>query len=204
MPRRIRLDDRARYGAAVATMVFSTYLAISTNFSAIVQAENYAGTIRTDVPLLDVVEFLLIVGGMVTALVLLPTRWQSRLGAVTLVCVTFFLWATFGIERAAGVVTHPVAFWSFVLDQGFVTLLAAVGGWLIARERHPLTWLLTLVCVAPSIASILIEDINITTGAYALLMLAIVTVGALAAVWIAVPADRALSRPRHGGTVDAA
>jgi hypothetical protein len=194
MSRRIPFDSRARYGAAVATMVFTAYLAISTNFSAIVQSENYSGTIRSDVPLVDVIEFLLIVAGMVTALVLLPTRWQNRLGGVTLVCVTFFLWATFGMERGAGVVTHPVTFWSFVLDQGFVTLLAAVGGWLIARERHPLTWLFALVCVLPSVAAIATERVDITTGAYALLMLGIVAVAGLGAVWMAAWTDRVLAR----------
>ncbi|MGP3533314.1 hypothetical protein ACTU3I_00845 [Microbacterium sp. RD1] len=194
----------ARYGAAVAIMIFSTYLAISTNFSAIVQSENYAGTIRSDVPLLDVAEFVLIVAGMVTAVAILPTRWPSRLGAVTLICVTLFLWATFGIERGAGVITEPVGFWSFVLDQGFATLLAAVGGWLIARGRHPLTWLFTLVCLLPSLVAMWTETINITTGAYALLMLGVVAVAGLAAVWAAAAVDRMLPRRARPGHPDAA
>ncbi|WP_298744904.1 hypothetical protein [uncultured Microbacterium sp.] len=48
-------------------------LGVATDFSAIVQSESYAGAIRTDAPLLNVVQFLLVLAAMLVAVVLLPT-----------------------------------------------------------------------------------------------------------------------------------
>lgn len=48
-------------------------LGVATDFSPIVQSESYAGAIRTDAPLLNVVQFLLVLAAMLVAVVLLPT-----------------------------------------------------------------------------------------------------------------------------------
>lgn len=190
MAQTAKFDPRVRYGVAVTAMVYSTYLACATDFSAVIRSENYEGAISSDIPLLNALQFLLVVAGMVFALAILPGDGYRRLGGVTLASVTLFLWATFNLLRGAGVVTEPVAFWDFVLDQGFATLLAAVGGWLIARGRRPVTWLLALVCVIPPLLAIAIEDINITTGIYALVAQATVGVCGLAAVWGAAWIDK--------------
>ncbi len=200
MAPRLRFDRGARYGAAIVGMLATTYLASATDFSAIVQSESYAGTIRTDVPLVNIVQFLLIVGGMVASLALLPTPGMRRVGGVTLVCVTLFLWATLGLERGVGNIHEPDALWAFVLDQGFVTLLAAVGGWVIARGRHPLSWIVVIVAIVPPIVGPALIEADFTTGGYALVIQAIVVFGGLAAVWAAAWIDRLLERRQAGAS----
>jgi len=198
----VKFDRGVRYGASVTAMVYSTYLACSTDFSAVIRSENYVGAISSDIPLLNALQFLAVVAGMVLALAILPTNGYRRLGGITLVCVTLFMWATFNLLRGAGVVTEPVGFWSFVLDQGFATLLAAVGGWLIARGRRAITWLFALVCVVPSLLAIALDDVNITTGVYALIVQLTVAICGLAAVWAAAWVDARISssRPVSGGS----
>lgn len=194
MAPRLRFDRRARYGAAIVGMLATTYLASATDFSAIVQSESYAGTIRNDTPLVNIVQFLLIVGGMVASLALLPTPGMRRVGGITLVCVALFLWATFGLERGVGNIHEPDALWAFVLDQGFVTLLAAVGGWVIARGRHPLSWIVVIVAIIPPIVGPMLVEANFTSGGYALVIQGIVVLGGLGAVWAAAGIDRLLER----------
>lgn len=201
-------DRSARYGAAIVSMLAGAYLGVATDFSAIVQSEVYAGTIRTDAPLVNVVQFVLVLGCMLAAVVLLPTSGWRRLGAVTLVSVVLLLWVTFGLQHAAGNLAHPVAFWRFVLDQGGVTLVAAVGGWLIARGRHPLSWLVVLLAVIPALITPLLVENSFPSGAMALISQATVAVVGLAAVWLAVSidrrvADRAAPRAAHDEGPDA-
>jgi len=200
MAPRLRFDRGARYGAAIVGMLATTYLASATDFSAIVQSESYAGTIRNDTPLVNIVQFLLIVGGMVASLALLPTSGMRRVGGITLVCVTLFLWATFGLERGVGNIHEPDALWAFVLDQGFVTLLAAVGGWVIARGRHPLSWIVVIVAIIPAIVGPMLVEANFTSGGYALVIQGIVVFGGLGAVWAAAGIDRLLERRRAGAS----
>ncbi|MET0734258.1 MAG: hypothetical protein ABWY55_01235 [Microbacterium sp.] len=199
----LRFDRGARYGAAIVAVCFGGYLSIATNFSAIVQDENYTGTIRTDVPLLNITQFCIVLGALVFGLGVLPTAPASRVGGVTLASVVLLLWATFGLEQGAGNITHPVAFWDFVLDQGFMTLVAAVGGWVIARGRHPLTWLVVIVAVVPAIISPILEEHNFTTGAYSLVTQGIVVVCGVGAVWLAALFDRLLEDRRRSRTAAA-
>ncbi|MEZ3161960.1 hypothetical protein AB1K54_15705 [Microbacterium sp. BWT-B31] len=70
----LRFDRSARCGASIVGMLFATYLAIATGFSAVVQSAVYAGTIRNDTPLVNIVQFVVIVGVMVTSLVRMPRR----------------------------------------------------------------------------------------------------------------------------------
>lgn len=192
----IPFDRGARYGAAVVGMLFATYLAIATDFSAILQSETYAGTIRNDVPFVNVFQFVLILAAMTASLWLLPTSGTRRVGGITLVWVVLCLWATFGLERGVGNIGAPVAFWAFVLNQGFVVLLTAVGGWVIARGRHPLSWLVVVVAVVPPIIAPILVQANFTTGGYALVIQGLVIVLGLGAVWAAVWIDRAVGRTR--------
>ncbi|GAA1941313.1 hypothetical protein GCM10009775_36400 [Microbacterium aoyamense] len=189
----IPFDRGARYGAAVVGMLFATYLAIATDFSAILQSETYAGTIRNDVPFVNIFQFVLILAAMTASLAILPTSGMRRVGGVTLVWVVLCLWATFGLERGVGNITEPVAFWAFVLNQGFVVLLAAIGGWVIARGRHPLSWLVVVVAVVPPIVAPILIQANFTTGGYALVIQGLVIALGLGAVWAAVWIDRAVS-----------
>ncbi|HET8927276.1 MAG TPA: hypothetical protein VFN24_05535, partial [Microbacterium sp.] len=106
-------DRSARYGAALVTTLFAGYLCIASSFDAFIEASNYAGAIGTDVPLVDLVEFLLIVGLFVAAFTIMPASGARRLGAVTLACVVLLLWATIGIQRGVGNIRHPIEFWAF-------------------------------------------------------------------------------------------
>jgi hypothetical protein len=200
----LRFDRGARYGAAIVATLFGTYLLIATSFGAIVKAENYVGTIRSDIPLLNIVQFLIIVVTLVTALILLPTSEAHRLGGVTLQIVVLMLFATLGLEQASGNLPDRSGFWQFVLDQGFVTLFVSVGGWVIARGRHPLTWLVVVVAVVPPIVGPILTDYGWNSGSYALVMQGIVIVGGLGAVWLAAWGDRLLRSRASSRTVPAA
>ncbi|MFB8891747.1 hypothetical protein [Microbacterium plantarum] len=193
-----RFDRGARYGAAVVATMFATYLAVASDFSAIVQAEMYAGTITNDMPYVDTLQFLLVVATLVAALAVLPTSPMRRLGGVTLACVALFLWATFGLLRGAGHLAHLDPLWEVVLNQGFIALLAGVGGWVIARGRHPLSWVVVVVALVPPIVGPRLVEANATSGGYALAMQGIVVVGGLAAVWAAAGVDR-WARRRFSG-----
>jgi hypothetical protein len=190
----LRFDRGARYGAGLVATCVGAYLGSATDFSAIVQSENYAGTIRTDIPLVNVAQFVLIVGVFWFAFAILPTPPARRVAAVTLASVVFFMWATLGLQRGAGQISEPVGLWSFILDQGFVTLLVTVGGWAVARDRHPLSWLAGLVCIAPPIVAPLLVAANFTTGGTTLVMQSLVIAGGVGGAWLAAAIDRPLSR----------
>lgn len=190
----LSFDRSARYGAAIVAMLAGAYLGVATDFSAIVQSEVYAGTIRTDAPLVSVVQFLLVLVSMLTAVVLLPTSPWRRLGAFTLVSVVLLLWATFGLQHAAGNVVHPVTFWRFVLDQGLIVVLASVGGWVIARGRSPWAWAVVALAFVPALITPLLVENSFPSGAIALISQAAVAVSGLSAVWLAVWIDRAVGR----------
>ena len=154
----LRFDRNARYGAAMVGVLFAAFLNIATDFSAFLQAANYAGALGTDVPAVDFVEYLIILGLYVASFTMMPTTGARRLGAVTLACVVLLLWATVGIERGIGNIDQPVAFWTFVVNQGLITLVVALGGWLLVRGRHPLAFVVLLLAIIPPIVSrILVE-----------------------------------------------
>lgn len=202
MAPRIRFDRGARYGAALVGMLFASYLAIATDFSAILQSETYAGTIRNDVPFVNIFQFVLILVAMTTSLALLPTSGARRVGGITLVWVVLCLWATFGLERGVGNITEPVAFWAFVLNQGFVVLLVSVGGWVIARGRHPLSWIVAVVALVPPVVAPMLVQANFTTGGYALVIQGLVIALGLGAVWAAVWIDGWIDGTRGRGRED--
>jgi hypothetical protein len=55
MASELRFDRNARYGAALVGVLFAGYLNIATDFTAFIQAANYAGALGTDVPAVDFV-----------------------------------------------------------------------------------------------------------------------------------------------------
>lgn len=190
----LRFGRGARYGAAIVGTMFATYLAIATDFSAIAQSEAYAGTITNDLPFVDAAEFVLVVLSLVAALALLPTSGMRRVAGVTLASVSLFLWATFGLLRGAGHLAELDGLWAIVLNQGFVALVAGVGGWVIARGRHPLSWIVIAVALIPAAVGPRLIEADFTTGGYALVMQGIVVVAGLAAVWAAVGIDAVVER----------
>ncbi len=194
----LRFDRGARYGAAIVAAMFGTYLAVASDFSAIVQAQMYAGTITNDMPYVDTLQFVLVVTTLVAAFAVLPTSPMRRVGGVTLACVALFLWATFGLLRGAGHLAHLDPLWEVVLNQGFIALLAGVGGWVVARGRHPLSWVVVIVALVPPIVGPRLVEANVTSGGYALAMQGIVIVGGLVATWAAVGIDRLLRRRISG------
>lgn len=183
-------DRSARYGAALVTTLFAGYLCIASSFDAFIEASNYAGAIGTDVPLVDLVEFLLIVGLFVAAFTIMPASGARRLGAVTLACVVLLLWATIGIQRGVGNIRHPIEFWAFVTDQGLVALLVALGGWLLVRGRHPLCFAVLLLALISPVASSLMVGASVTSGAFALVSVGLVVVLGIGGAWLAVAVDR--------------
>ncbi|MCR2808998.1 MULTISPECIES: hypothetical protein [unclassified Microbacterium] len=201
----VRFDRNARYGAALVGVLFAGFLNIATDFSAFIQAANYAGVLGTDVPAVDFAEFVLIIGIYLAAFILMPASGARRLGAVTLACVVLLLWATIGIERGVGNIDHPVAFWTFVVNQGLITLVVALGGWLLVRGRHPLAFLVLLLALIPPLVSVLLVQASATTGAYILVSEGTVIVLGIGGAWLAALIDRLVrgrSQPSVEDSVD--
>jgi hypothetical protein len=186
----LRFDRNARYGAALVGVLFAGYLNIATDFSAFIQAANYAGALGTDVPAVDFVEFVLILGIYLAAFIIMPASGARRLGAVTLACVVLLLWATIGIERGIGNIDQPVALWTFVVNQGLMTLIVSLGGWLLVRGRHPLAFIVLLLALIPPIVSRILVDVAVTSGVYTLVTEAVVVVLGIGGAWLAVLIDR--------------
>ncbi|WP_396656001.1 hypothetical protein [Microbacterium sp.] len=189
-------DRGARYGSALVGTLFAGYLCIATSFDAFIEATNYAGAIGTDVPLVDLVEFLLILGLFIAAFTVMLASGARRLGAVTLACVVLLLWATLGIQRGIGNIRHPIEFWAFVTDQGLVTLIVALGGWLLVRGRHPLSFVVLLLALVPPVVTGLLVGASVTSGAFTLVSLGVVIMLGIGGAWLAVVIDRAIGRAR--------
>lgn len=198
MPSQRGFDAGARYGAALGGVLFAGYLSASTDYSALVQAANYAGVLGTDIPAVDIFEFLITLGLFVAAFSIVPVSSVRRLVAVTLTCVVLFVWATLGIERGVGNLVEPADFWVFVLDQGMVTLLVALGGWLIVRERGVAAYSVLLLIVVPPIISRALIDSSVTSGAFALAKVGAVIVIGVGGAWLAALIDR-WAHPRREG-----
>lgn len=147
-------------------------------------------------PLVDLVEFLLILGLFIAAFTVMPASGARRLGAVTLACVVLLLWATVGIQRGIGNIRHPIEFWAFVTDQGLVTLIVALGGWLLVRGRHPLSFVVLLLALVPPVVTGLLVGASVTSGAFTLVSLGVVIMLGIGGAWLAVVIDRAIGRAR--------
>ncbi|MEP6842999.1 MAG: hypothetical protein ABJA11_05730 [Pseudolysinimonas sp.] len=181
-----------RYGIALGLVIFATYLNIATDFTGYLQSTAIASS--SSVSVLGLLQFLLILGLYVTALVIMPVSSARRLTAVTLVSVILLLWATLGIERSVGNITAPVVLWFFLLNQGFITLLVSLGGWLIVRGRHPLSFVVLGLAVVPPIVSRALDDSAVTSGAYTLVLEGVIVLGGLAGGGLAWAIDALLRR----------
>ncbi|SFR94611.1 hypothetical protein SAMN04487846_0988 [Microbacterium sp. cf046] len=199
----VRFDRNARYGAAMVGVMFAAFLNIATDFSAFIQAANYAGALGTDVPAVDFVQFVVLLGLYIASFILMPASGARRLGAVTLASVVLLLWATVGIERGIGNITEPIAFWTFVVNQGMITLVVALGGWLIVRGRHPLCFVVLLLALIPPIVSRILVDVSATSGAYTLVTEAMVVVFGLGGAWLAALIDHLVRGRSKVATTDA-
>jgi hypothetical protein len=196
MPEALRFTSNARYGLALVGVMFATYLNISADFATYIQGTAYAGSVGGDLSALAVVQFLMIVVLYVGSFAIFPASGERRLAAVTLASVVLALWATLSIERGVGSIRDPVDFWSFVLNQGFISLLVSVGGWLILHKRHPLSIVVLAVVVIPPFVSKSLTESAVTSGAYTLVLESVVFVAAVAAAWLGVLIDRLLRRVR--------
>jgi hypothetical protein len=176
-------ESDVRYGLGVGLTVMATYLTIATDFSGYLQQTSFAGS--ASVSLLGMLQFLLILLLFVAAMAVMPVSADRRLAAITYVSVLLLLWATFGIERSVGNIRDPVALWFFLLDQGFVTMLVALGGWLIVRGRHPLSAVVLVLAIVPPIVARTLVDASVTSGAYTLVIEGIVVLGSVAGAMLA-------------------
>lgn len=194
---RVTFDSGTRYGIALVGVLFAAYLNIATGFTTFLQAVDFGGTLGSDDSIVNAVQFVTIVAIYVASFAIAPAPGSRRLAAVTLACVVLFLWATLGIERSIGNVTEPVDLWLFVLNQGFVTLVVALGGWLLVRQRHPLAFVVLLVVIVPPIVAGVLRDASVTSGAYQLIIEGIVVLGGIGGAWAAWAIDRAVRARRE-------
>ena len=189
---RVTFDAGTRYGIALVGVLFAAYLNIATGFTTFLQAVDFGGTLGSDQSIVNAVQFVTILGLYIAAFVIAPAPGSRRLAAVTLACVVLFLWATFGIERSIGNVVEPVGFWLFVLNQGFITLVVSLGGWLLVRQRHPLAFVVLIVAVVPPLVAGALRDASVTSGSYQLVIEGIVVLGGIGGAWAAAAIDRAM------------
>lgn len=197
-PPPVTLRRSTRYGIAVGAIVVATYLGVASDFTAYVQSERYAT--GASAALLGVVQLLLVLGMYLVAFLVMPVGSDRRLAAVTVACVVLLLWATLGIERGAGNIGPPAAFWSFVLNQGFVTLLVTLGGWLLVRGRHPAAFVVVALAVVPPLVARALADSAVPSGAYALILDAVTSLGAAVGALAAWGVDAVIRRIRLGGS----
>ena len=193
MNSRFRFDRNARYGASMVTVLFAAYLTIATDFSAFIQASNYSGSLGTDVPLVNLVQFFTIMALYVVAFTILPVQGARRVAAVTWACSIMFLWATLSIERGTGNIVQPVWFWQFVLNQGFITLVVAIGGWFLVRGRR-WGWIAFAMVAVPPLVGHALDLAEVTSGSYTLVIEGTVVVGGIGAAWLGSAIDRAVAR----------
>ena len=192
---RVTFDAGTRYGIALVGVLFAAYLNIATGFTTFLQAVDFGGTLGSDDSIVNAVQFLTIVGLYVASFAIAPAPGAHRLAAITLACVVLFLWATLGIERSIGNVTEPIDLWLFVLNQGFITLVVSLGGWLLVRQRHPLAFVVLIVAIVPPIVAGVLRDASVTSGEYQLVIEAIVMLGGIGGAWAAWAIDGAVRRP---------
>lgn len=191
---RVTFDAGTRYGIALVGVLFAAYLNIATGFTTFLQAVDFGGTLGSDDSVVNAVQFLTIVGLYVASFAIAPAPGAHRLAAITLACVVLFLWATLGIERSIGTITEPIDLWLFVLNQGFITLVVSLGGWLLVRRRHPLAVVVLIVAIVPPIVAAVLRDASVTSGAYQLIIEGIVVLGGIGGAWAAWAIDRAVRR----------
>lgn len=191
---RVTFDAGTRYGIALVGVLFAAYLNIATGFTTFLQAVDFGGTLGSDDSIVNAVQFLTIVGLYVASFAIAPAPGAHRLAAITLACVVLFLWATLGIERSIGNVTEPIDLWLFVLNQGFITLVVSLGGWLLVRQRHPLAFVVLIVAIVPPIVAGVLRDASVTSGAYQLIIEGIVVLGGVGGAWAGWAIDRAVRR----------
>lgn len=192
----LRFDRNARYGAAMVGVIFAGYVNVATDFSAFIQAANYAGVLGTDVPAVDLAEFVLCLSLYVVSFSVFPTSFARRLSAVTLACVVLFLWAAIGIERGIGTIVEPSELWLFLGDQGMVTLVVGLGGWLIVRGRGAAGYIVLLGVLIPPVVSRILIDSSVTSGSFTLAKIGVVIVVGLGGAWLAAEIDRLVDRRR--------
>jgi hypothetical protein len=191
----VRFDRSARHGAALVGIAFAAYLTLATDFSTIVQAANYAGTIPNDVPLVNLVQFLTLLAVYLVSFALVATTPMRRAVALTMVPLALLGWAFLGVERRSGVLPlGDSVVWGILLGQGFITLLVALGGWLIARGLHPLSWIVLIVAPAPALVDAALASADVDRVSATLIVQTVVLVVGLAAAWLAFVLDRAARR----------
>ena len=125
MRRQLRFDHRARNAAAAVGIIFAAYLNIATDFSSIIQAANYAGSIPNDVPIVNAVQFAIILTVYLVTFSLVATTPLRRAIALTAVPLALLGWAILGLERGSG--TLPLG------DAG-------VWNYLPIRASSPSSW----------------------------------------------------------------
>jgi hypothetical protein len=191
---RVRFDRSARYGVSIGTMVFATYLTAATDFSAIIQASNFAGSIGSDVPQVNLVEGFTIMALYIASACFMPVNAARRVSAATFAYTMLLVWAELGIQRGTGNLGANNALLEFVLNQGMLALVIAIVSWLILRRRHPISYVVVLVALVPGFESAALTAASASTAATALVVQLSVAVLGTGAVWLAAAIDSGVRR----------
>jgi hypothetical protein len=193
----LRFDRSARHGGALVGIAFAAYLTVASDFGTLVQAANYAGTIPNDVPLVEFVQFLTLLAVFLVSFALIATSPMRRAVTLTVMPLVLLGWAFLGIEQSSGVLPlGDATIWAVLLDQGFVTLLVTLGGWLIARGLHPLSWLVLLLALLPPLAGVPLVAAQVDAVTYSLVVQGVVLVAGVGGAALAFAIDRAVRRRR--------
>ncbi len=194
MAERVRFDRSARYGVSIGTMLFAAYLTVATDFSAIIQASNFAGSIGSDVPQVNLVQGFTILALFVASACFMPVSAARRVSAATFASTMLLIWAILGIQRGTGNLGDDNALLEFVLNQGVLALLVAIVSWLILRGRHPVSYVVVLVALVPGVEAALLNSAGASAAALAMTQQITVVVLGIGAAWLAALIDGAVRR----------
>lgn len=170
----------ARYGAALAATLLGGYLMATQGIGQFVQL-TLIGNGEPEVAVLVFSRFLFGVVVLVVGLLVAPTSVARRVIAAGIAVVLTVVSSLLFAGRLNGDV--PLPHWSSgFLHPAFVATLAATVGWLIVRERHPLTFLLLILTV---VLGVLPHQFIIQSVPSAVTELTVVPLAAIVGVGIA-------------------
>lgn len=182
-----RFDYSGRYAASLATVIFATYLQVNTNFGLFIQGVLYDTGYPQSTLVLLFTQTLLPVVAYVFAFLIAPTTPTRRFVAAGLAVVILLIWALLTAGRLGGSlppIGGPMVIQVFIAPAGagvFVALL----GWLIVRERSPLSYLVLLLTPLLGIVALATAFNGVDSGTTQLLIVPLAAVIGIGGAWAA-------------------
>jgi hypothetical protein len=181
-----------RYGAALVATLLGGYLMATQGIGQFVQATAF-GAAPPELAALLLSRFLFGVVVLVAGFLIAPTVLWRRLTAAGIAILLTALSSVLFAGRLTGDVRLPMESAIF-LHPAFVATLAATAGWLLVRDRHPLTFLLLLLTVVVGVVPQQFALQGLPGAASELTVVPLAAVVGVGIAWAAAGISRALQR----------